>query len=74
MNIEDKARKSATEARQQAEHLEETILHRAAEAIEEQTDEALLAETRELAARQRQQAKEAKERLLSRSEEEIGRE
>ncbi|MEM8810620.1 MAG: hypothetical protein AAGF01_31815 [Cyanobacteria bacterium P01_G01_bin.38] len=74
MNIEDKARKAAVQARQQAEHLEETILHRAEEAIEEYTDESLSAEARELAARKRQQAKETKERLLGRSEEEIGRE
>lgn len=74
MNIEDRSRKAVAQARQQAEHLEETILHRAEEAIEEPTDESLSAEARQLAARKRQQAKEAKARLMGRSEEEMGRE
>ncbi|MEO1400965.1 MAG: hypothetical protein AAFV72_06865 [Cyanobacteria bacterium J06635_1] len=72
MNIEDKARKAAAQARQQAEHLEETTLHRAEETIEAPKNESLSAEARELAARQRQQEKEAKEKLLNRAEEEMG--
>ncbi len=69
MTIEKDARTAATQARQQAEQLDEKVLNRAVESL---SDESLVtAEEREQVTQQRQETQHLQETMLSRAEESI---
>ena len=71
MNTQEEARKAMAESRQREEHIEENILHRSQEVIEQSPSQEIEAEARELMIEQRQHDKHQRETMLSRSEAEI---
>ena len=71
MSTQEEARKVMAESRQHKEHIQENILYRSQEAIEQSSDQEIEAEARELTVEQRQQQKHQRETMLSRSESEL---
>ena len=71
MTTQDEARKSMAASRQHQEHIQENMLHRSQEKIEQSSSQEIEAEARELIVEQRQQDKHQRETMLSRSEAEI---
>ncbi len=71
MTTQEEARKAMAKARQHEEHIQENLLQRSQETIEEAADRDIEAEARELMTQERQEDKHIKETMLSRSEAEI---
>lgn len=71
MTTQEEARKAMVEARQKEEHIQQTILSRAEENLEETTNSDIAEEARESIAQKRQEEKNLRESVLSRSEEAI---
>ena len=72
MNTQEEARKSMAEVRHHEEHIEDNMLQRSQEKIEQSSDQGIEAEARDLMAQHRQDEEHTKETMLSRSEAEIG--
>ncbi|MDJ0647868.1 MAG: hypothetical protein QNJ60_04110 [Xenococcaceae cyanobacterium MO_188.B19] len=73
MTTQEEARKSMAEARHHEEHIEENMLTRSQEKIEQSSGEEIEAEARDLMVEQRQHQEHTKETMLSRSEAEISK-
>ncbi len=71
MTTQEEARKAMAELRQHKEHIEENMLLRSQEKMEQSSGQEIEAEARELMVEQRQQEEHSKETMLSRSEAEI---
>ena len=71
MNTQEEARKSMAEARHHEEHIEDNMLLRSEDNIEQSSSEEIESEARELMAQQRCHEEHTQETMLSRSEAEI---
>ena len=71
MTTQEEARKAMAESRQHEEHIEENMLSRSQEKIEQSSSQEIEQEARDLMVKQRQQGKHIQETMLSRSEAEI---
>ena len=71
MTTQEEARKAMAESRQHEEHIEENMLSRSQETIEQSSSQDIEEEARELMVEQRQHDKNIQETMLSRSEAEI---
>lgn len=73
MTTQEEARKAMAKARQREEHIQENLLQRSQETIEQAANQDIETEARELMVEQRQEDKHIKETMLSRSEAEINK-
>ncbi|BAU67136.1 hypothetical protein STA3757_45460 [Stanieria sp. NIES-3757] len=71
MSTEEQARKSMAESRHNEQHLQETMLNRAEEKLEQSGSKAIEKEARERLVESRQHDKHVQQSMLTRSEEEI---
>jgi hypothetical protein len=71
MTTQEQARKLMAQERQEAEHLQESMLERATEEIETPPTSELDEQARELMARERQEAEQLRESMLERATEEV---
>ena len=71
MTTQEEARKAMAESRQHQEHVNENILRRSQDKIEQSSSQEIEQEARELMVEKRQHDKHTRETMLSRSEEDI---
>lgn len=71
MTTQEEARKVMAQYRQHEEHIQENMLRRSQEKINEASNQEIEEEARELMVEQRQQDKQKRENILSRAEEKI---
>ncbi|GAB4544885.1 MAG: hypothetical protein Tsb0014_38970 [Pleurocapsa sp.] len=71
MTTQEEARRAMAQARRDGEHLQDNLLHRSQEIIEQSSGQEIEETARELMTEQRQEDQHLKETMLSRSEAEI---